>query len=359
MRRSAPTRRKVRVTTPPAAIKIKPVTVDTAPLSAAYEWMALDKDVAFRMAFDWYAANRPLLVAGSPLDGDRLKTFQRAEKSRNQGDGTTFQAERETAYMTALRQYEKLWAAEKNLPTVDAAALLPSVRMKNIQHILTSLNAAYEQHGIVFGVTAGDTRAASNGKILLPQTELDAMVGQSVLQSVLKEAQGVAKRISTVEVKVNAGETLPDGSVNDTGVPQIFQRLDGRAFMTNIDAVLNSVTTWAGSIGSVTPVGKPHTATARKSSGTRPPKLSNVSPIAPTGSVVDPFGIFRPNTAKAAIASLMNDRQWHDVSKLTAIVAGYGVRADWQLFDFREYLLKKRSITVEMNADKTQWRIPA
>lgn len=97
-----------------------------------------------------------------------------------------------------------------------------------------------------------------------------------------------------------------------------------------------------------------HSANGAKSAAK--PAVKKAAPAPSKDDVIDPYGVFRSNTAKAAVAVALSDGKWHEAKELEDIVAGYGITVAWALFDVREILLKKCGIEVEMNADRSQWR---
>lgn len=69
-------------------------------------------------ALQWYDQALPYMVQKGKLDAKAKKLLEWAVKCRKQGIGTTNDNEKETAFMTALRQYEKACVSLKP-PAVD------------------------------------------------------------------------------------------------------------------------------------------------------------------------------------------------------------------------------------------------
>ncbi len=203
---------------PPAAIKTKTAKLDFAPLHAAYEWMAVDKPAAFRMAFDWYGLNVAGLLRNDPFDAERQKSYDRAVKAKALGDQAGTKEEALHAWTTALRLYEaKVWPG-KNLPPVEPVLTAPPTkRVVAVMNLLSSLNKAYSGH-VSFESTPAAAREYRASTVLLPVAELHAMATQPVLKAVLGEAVTVAKMIS-----------VKDG------------KLDGATFMATLPLLLASV----------------------------------------------------------------------------------------------------------------------
>lgn len=217
--------------TAPKPIKVVKPTVDPDGLKQAYEWLAVDRNAGFKLAFDWYGTNLTALLFGDPLDADRQKSYDRALKSKAQGDHTTFDGERQTAWTTALRFYEKVWAS-RDLPKVaDALAAVdigttPSRRVSDVQTVIGMLNSAYD--GLVtFRMTFGSEREADGNEVLLPVADIAAMVPLTPLKSALRELPTVAKLLSIV-TDTETGE----------------QSLDGGKFMSTLPTLLDKVADW-------------------------------------------------------------------------------------------------------------------
>jgi hypothetical protein len=235
-------------TIPKPVVNIKPI-VDLNGLVQAYEWFAVEKLLAFKLAFEWYAKAIPGLLFGSPLTPDQQRQYERATKSKNQGDGTDFPEEKITAWTMAIKFYEKVWDS-KSLPRLDEYIDRTELsgRVKDVQTVLSSLNTAFK--GIVtFRMTLNDEREFLAGEILLPQAEIECMIPMTPLRNALAEAVTVAKVVSIV--------TDDDGN----------QSLDGGQFMSKLPALLTDIADWsAGDKATVKAIGKavraPRTASA-------------------------------------------------------------------------------------------------
>lgn len=312
-------------TAAPAALKVKVPKLDTADLLSAYEWMPVDKAIGFKLAFDWYGETiapkegvSPLLFK-DPLDADRQKTYSKAVKSRSLGDQGTTPYEQEAGWTMALRLFEKVWAT-KSLPSIEIALKETTVSrgVSDLQKVLSTLNSAFLAFGFEFRITLSSDRDMDLEKriVFLPITELRGMVGQSPLKTILKEVMTVAQAASIVSLSRLDANGSP---VSENGKPVIDHQLDGNRFMTNLPLVLDSVGSWAGAGSNLTsPIGKVVTTQPRapKAQGTGVPRAPRAST---TIVCVDPWGLFRANTIKAAIASLLFDRTWHPMADLKDI----------------------------------------
>lgn len=227
---------------PPPIVNVAPVAVLEG-LATAYSWMGVDKAIGFKLAFEWYSANTMALLFGDPLDEARQKSYDRAIKSKAQGDSEYAIGNPEAGYNAwsmALHLFEKIWAS-KNLPKLDnalnAASVPPEVR--SILTVLENLNQAYTPYAR-FRVTFNPAREFLAGEILIPRQELNQMVGLPPLKAVLGEIPTVAKVISLVPG--------PDG----------VSRLDGALFLQNFSVLSTQVSDWAVQNKAVLrPVGKP------------------------------------------------------------------------------------------------------
>src|SRR5712692_4605902 len=95
--------------TVPKVIKMQKPTVNFSTLTMAYEWMPVDQDISFHMAFEWYASNATALLFSDPLTPESQKSYEKGLKSKNLGDNTDNSEEKSHAWTTALRLYEKTW----------------------------------------------------------------------------------------------------------------------------------------------------------------------------------------------------------------------------------------------------------
>ena len=295
----------------PSAVKIKPVKVDVNGLRAAYEWALIDRLQGIQQATEWYQANVAVLLFGHPLDEAARKQFDKATKSALLGNSSIVDNEKLQAWTTALRLYERIWADRHALPDVTAAmtaadeGVRPGKRVAAMGEIIGALNGAFQSQNLKFMVTSSADRTFAEGTIGVPLKELEALSGKSLMQLVLGEAVEVAKVKSVVTV---------DGT----------KSLDGGLFFVNLPLVLEGIHAWASTqdlraifkVGrTVAPQTKSVKATGSRKVSARPMGLTSV----------DPFGIFRPNTVKAAIASLMYDRNPHSLDDLKALCAQYAV----------------------------------
>lgn len=324
----------------PKPIKVSRPTVDPDGLRQAYEWLPVDRDAGYKLAFDWYATNLTALLYGDPLDEARQKHYDRALKSKAQGDHTTFDGERQTAWTTALKFYERTWEA-RSLPKIaDALAAVdmgtaPSRRVADIQSVLNMLNGAYEGMA-TFRVTFGDERESHHTEIALPIADLAAMVPMTPLKSALRELPTVAKLLSIV--------TDEDGT----------QTLDGGVFMTMLPTLLDKVSDWA-SFGDLAKkaVGKaPAAAKPPKAPGTaRPASAARSSPKIKFSDsqvirVPAPFVNGNGRAGKAGQAfDLMRDgmtfRQYRD-----AVVAANPKNGNWYVLDTLRWAVANGRATV-------------
>ncbi len=221
-----------RTATAPKPIKMKAPMLDVDGLRQAYEWMTVDRAASLRLALDWYNTNLTTLLYGDPLDTDRQRSYERAVKSANIGEHTTFDGERQTSWSTALRLYEKVWPG-KGLPTVMEATQAadlgsqPTRRVNDIRTVINMLNAAYDKL-VTFRMTFGSEREFDGEQILVPVAELAAMVPITPLKSALREAPTVAKVLSVALDPVTNEKVL-----------------DGARFMEMLPTLLDKVADWA------------------------------------------------------------------------------------------------------------------
>ncbi len=250
---------------PPPAIKMNKPKTDFNGLTAAYEWMPVDRAISFHLAFEWYGANAATMLFGDPLTPEAQKSYDRGVKAKNLGDSTEIVEEKQHAWITALHLYEKTWNKHP-LPKIDTAlaATAVALRVANIQRVIASLNTAFGDLAVKFGVTVHNDREITSlpgmpKMICVPERELNLLVGAPPLKTILDEALTVAKVISIVTTKEGA------------------QELDGELFMQNLPTVMHHVTTWAISTDEkvTKPVGKvtnapavPRAARAPRAPGT-------------------------------------------------------------------------------------------
>ena len=246
----------------PQPIINKAPKLDLTGLTAAYEWLAVDRTLGLRMATEWYAANTNALLFGAPLDAARQRDYDRAMKCAALGNNNTVTGERETAWTMGLKGYEKVWDA-KALPKVtDAISAADngtvSKRIQAVKTVLDNANGAFAPVGVRFAPSCGADRDFNEDTIWVPQAELEAMCAQPPLKLALTEATTVARVKSFVTV---------DGKTE----------MDGALFMSTLPVVLEGVYAWAAQAGgSLTkPVGE-----VRAAKSPRTPKASG-APSAP------------------------------------------------------------------------------
>jgi len=262
---AAPPRRNHGPVPPPPVVAAAP-TYDLTKLRIAYEWMALDKLVGFKLVVEWYAASQVALLYKDPLDADRMKKMERAQLAVNQANGTNIEHEKTAAWRAAIRLFEKLWAHKAaDWPLVDkieSAPLAASAHIINIQTVLSNLNGAFAPAGCKFRVTFGQEQEFLFGEILVPQADLFAMIPQTPLAVALNLVPTVAKVLSIRTV---------DGK----------QEFDGTLFMQKLPEVLNHVGVWAGAGNVNKPVGKaPKAPKAAKVPGApRAPRVANPNAV--------------------------------------------------------------------------------
>lgn len=239
---------------PPPVVAANPV-IDLPKLNVAYEWMALDKVVGFKLVIEWYTTNQVALLWKDPLDVDRQKTMAKAQLAVNQGNGTLIEHEKLAAWRTAIRLFEKLWAHKMaDWPLVDkieAAPIAVSPHVLNIQAVLANLTAAFPA-GCRFRVTLNSDQEYRDGEILLPQAELFTMITQSPLTIALTLAKTVAKVLASAVIVDDAEK--------------------GKVFLQKLDEVLAHIAAWAGAENAGKGVNKP-VGKAAKAAGPKAPKV--------------------------------------------------------------------------------------
>ncbi len=325
----------------PKPIKTAKPTVDPDGLRNAYEWMSVDRVAGFRLAFDWYATNLTALLFGDPLDEARQKHFDRAVKSKAQGDHTTFDGERDTAWTTSLKFYERVWAArslpkvEDALAAVDMGTAAPR-RVSDVKTVVEMLNGAFAGSA-TFRVTFGDEREAHGTEIAIPVADLTAMVPMTPLRSALRELPTVAKLLSIVT----------DAATGE-------QSLDGAAFMAALPTLADKVADWAATgdvakkaVGKAT-VARP-TATRTANASPRPVSASRNSPkikFANTNVIRVPKPIVHGRTGKAGQAfNLLRDGITFAAYK-AAVVAANPKNGNWYVLDTLRYAVAHGMATI-------------
>jgi len=314
----------------PKPINIRQRKLDTTGLIHAYEWMPVDKVTSFRLAFEWFNKNQVALLTGHPLDADNQRRHNQAKNAQILGESETEIGGKLQAWRTAIRLFERIWS-NRNLPKVNEAEAVttPGTRVAQISKVLENLNSVFETQGVKFLLTAKSQREVCTDGILLPESELSRLISEPPLKVALAEAVGVAKVTATV--------VDPDGK----------SRLDGEKFLANLNTILGQIYVWAEANGGGTkPVGK-----APKGRGTRRPSGVTRGSLTAT----DPLGIFKPNTVKAGIASLLADRKWHPMTELRAQCRTFGVTDGPIYHTLRE--LGTKGHPVEFTQDRKSVRI--
>lgn len=277
-------RRRSRGTTnaPPPITILKP-TLQTAGLALAYEWMPVDQLIGLRLAHEWYReaiepsdhAPSPLLF-GAPLTADQQKTYDRAIKARNLGDSSPMPEERQHAWSTAIRLFEKIWDG-RGLPPLEEATQKTdlSPRVRDIQSVLANYNAAFAGSGVRFRITFGAEREFSEGEIALPEKEVTLLVGEPPLKAVLGELPTVAR--------VMAITKDPEGNAY----------VDADRAMASLPELTAGVYSWISGIGGASgllkPLGKVATV---KTPRVRVPRTAVPStPAAPRAGKISPADV--------------------------------------------------------------------
>jgi hypothetical protein len=241
----------------PKPIKVVAPKLDTTGLEAAYEWFPVDQKTAFKLAFEWFDANLTTLLYGDPLDEERQKLYNKAVKTRSQGDHTDFPEESLTAWNTTVNFYERVWP-NKNLPSIREAIANTAVskRVENIRTVISSLNGAFS--GLVtFRMTFSSAREYQSSEILVPKDELEKMIPMTPLKIALTEVPTVAKVVSIV--------TDDEGN----------QSLDGEQFMKTLPQLLDSVAGWAaGDKEAIKAIGKAPAVKAAAAASNGQPRTS-------------------------------------------------------------------------------------
>jgi len=231
---------------PPKPIEVKVGKLDFTGLTQAYDWAAIDTMLGLKLAFGWYDANVPFLLALNPLDAAGQKTYDRATKARKLGEGTVIVDEQKQAFSTALHLFEKLFTGKQpNLPLLDPA-LAPDAKPSKYlawQQLLLEAFKVFQPFGLTYVPSAETERVilpvpdedlpVPMSNVHVPITELSQM-NRSVLSVLMKEAVEVAKQASIVEID---------------GVAQ----LDGNAFLVILPKILEAVATTAGGKNTVAP----------------------------------------------------------------------------------------------------------
>lgn len=324
----------------PKPIKIKAPKLDVAGLGRAYEWMPVDKTAAFRLAFEWYKTNLGALLFRDPLDEERQRSYDRAVKAQTLGDRTNIAEEREHAWATALRLFERTWAA-RDLPRVDAALAAeqasPSRGVAAMGKVLASLNAVFDNWRMRFGVTMGDAREivenSADPEILLPHAELAEMAAKPPLATVLAEVVPAAQACSA---KVVNGEPT----------------LDVALFMATLPAMLAAVGAWAAVAGqSALRAGKAvKVQRAPKAQTAGQPRHQAAAAMRGTIRVLDAFRSARFTGKSAAAAAILVDGM--TAAAFSSELADVVRRSGWKKSSitaraFLKLLVDRRLIQVE------------
>jgi hypothetical protein len=304
---------------PPAAIVAAVPTLNLAGLTAAYEWMSVDRLTSLKLAHEWYAeaicpANGPSpLLYQAALNPAQQKSYDMAVKVKGVGDSTPYPQEKATFLEKAIRLYEQIWSG-KSLPKVDDA-VAPGQNVTNVQRVLANFNDAFKSFGVNFRMTFNADREFLEGEILVPRTELNLMVGEPPLKTILAEATTVARFVS-IATDVN-GE----------------QAFDGNKFMETLPNVLNAVYAWAaGSDKVMKPVGKPVAAAGAKASRASGNRAARV---APNGAL--------PRDKGAAALALMRQPGGATVNSLLAATG-------WTLGSLQSFVSNTRKKGIVINA---------
>ena len=322
----------------PKAIKIKAPKLDLVGLHYAYDWTAVDKSLGLRLAMSWYAKNINALLFGNPLGADRQKTFDKAAKAQALGFSSDFPEEQQHAWSTAIRIYERLWpnaklpALDETLAAIDSGKATPSRAVQAIKTVLDNLNTAFSIFDVTFRPSMETSRQLEARAVDVPIPELEALAGVPPLKLALSEAMTVAKLLAVVTIN---------------GVPQ----LDGNKFFERIPSVLDKVFDWAQLQTPKNLMAAIRVAHLKAPRAPKAPRVPGV-PRAPKGNgpaVNDPFGIFRANTAKAAIAAALYDGQMHKMTELQNICATYGVTNGPIAHVLAELATKGKTVTKSSN----------
>jgi hypothetical protein len=271
--------------------------------------MPVDRIIGFRLAFEWYASNQTALLFGDLLDEARQKRFDKGLKAQHLGDSSGYEGEKLQAWTTAIHTFERVWD-NKGLPKLDDALTnkVLSPRVANIQKVLDNLNQAFADFGVRFRVTTKLDREVSPDGILIPIAEMPTLLTQPPLQVALNEAPTVAKVKAIIKDPITGEESL-----------------DGDAFFQTLPLVLNRVYQWTEGIAkdAFRPLEKaPKVKKGKVPKGTQAPK-----PAGPRVRIaaVDPFGIFKADTIKAAIAQALKNKKFKTLASLKALCVQYGV----------------------------------
>lgn len=321
---------------PPPPIQIIAPVVDERALKTAYDWFLLEPVVGISLVTEWYQNNIPALTYKKALTADQTKSLEKAEKARLLGCSAQLEPEKIQAFRTAIRAYERIWAS-KALPTIDAAfnakdaGEVPANPEVPTQ-LLDQLNEAYKAFSITFRPTLDAEHDFVGHVIRIPKMKLDAMMAGPLLPAILDEAANVVRCLS---IQTENGAAF----------------IDAGQICENLPAVMSMVGAWAqnqnaGKLFHVTPaaVKAPRVPGAKQQ---RAPKVSG--PVIPS---VDPFGLFRSNTCKAAIAAVLGDRQVHNMTELKAVCTQYN-----STFGPISHVLKdlaKANLTVTFSANRTK-----
>ena len=185
----------------PKVIKLKKPTINSAELDEAYQWIPFGKHLAFPLALDWYQVNAPKLLCGQPLTPEGMTNYRRAEKSATLGNLAGTDGEREQAYRTSLRLYEKVFADAHKLPRFNEdAPVNPNRRVAAMASTVTTLNSAFKGLGMQFIPTVKPEREFNrdSGKVLVPVEQLTTMSNSALLGAAFAEFVSAVKCASLI-----------------------------------------------------------------------------------------------------------------------------------------------------------------
>ena len=245
----------VRRKSPPKPLAHKAPKLDVGGLATAYDWLLADRTLGMKMAVEWYQANIPALIATKQLDPDSMKSYDRAAKAAELGKSSTNPGEKQQAWRTALRTWERIFP-NSPLAKVDEVEkrveenAQPNRNVAAVMTVLEHLNNAFKKSSLTFQPTMDAERQSVEDVVWVPLTELASLAAAAPIKIALNEVLSVAKTRSIKTIGIHdaiesAANELADLRKKEAdGVPSVTT-LDGAKFMELLPIVLSDVSEWA------------------------------------------------------------------------------------------------------------------
>lgn len=326
---------------PPKVAKPKPIKLNLKALSDAYKKFVVGSITAriqaLYEALNWWDAAIPVFLGKKALDSSGLTTFERANKARAIGIGTASgEEERETALRTCIKQYEKLWADEHQLPKLsDYVAQFDADRAKleaqaqalraRYEETLGALKGAFAPLGLEFSVQKSPVARQFDGlkTIILSDDLCRVLISKSKTEGLIS----VLFSEAVTALKASSLERNEDGS----------SFLNVRKLAASIPVALSGILQYCGNVPrnkvfkcapdeleatvEAAPVSSTSYTRAQRTYTPRAPKDPNAAPkptrpMSTSGGMVG--GLYRPNSSIATIFQRLEDQKPHTLAELGA-----------------------------------------